>query len=222
MGVPSRRSFLTVGGATVLGSAVLVGCGKSSKKTLAVSGTSIPEPSSTTTTAPGTKELDLTLLRTAQSIEVLAIQTYQTALDSNLLTTAGLADMIKLFQSQHTDHSGLLASATSRRGGHAVRHGQPVPGRRGHRPGAGRGHRRGVDREDRGHAREHRGPDLRAGRRGAHHRRPAGGDHEHRRHRGPPPLRALRRAGGQPGAAAHHAHPRTRLQRTPTSGPTAR
>ena len=117
VGVPSRRSFLTVGGAAVLGSAVLVGCGKSSKKTLAVSGTSVPEPSSTTTTAPGTKELDLTLLRTAQSIEVLAVQTYQQALDSNLLTTAGLADMIKLFQSQHTDHGGLLASATRDAGG---------------------------------------------------------------------------------------------------------
>jgi len=117
VGVPSRRSFLTVGSATVLGSAMLVGCGKSSKKTLPVSGTSIPAPSSTTTTAPGSKELDLTLLRTAQSIEVLAVQTYQKAIDSGLLTTADVLDTIKLFQSQHQDHGDLLAKATRDLGG---------------------------------------------------------------------------------------------------------
>ena len=116
VGVPSRRSFLTVGGATVLGSAVLVGCGKSTKKVLPVSGTSIPEPASTTTTAPGSAELDLTLLRTAQSIEVLAVQTYQKAIDSGLLTATAL-DAIKLFQSQHTEHGGLLSTATKDAGG---------------------------------------------------------------------------------------------------------
>jgi hypothetical protein len=117
LGVPSRRSFLTVGGATVLGSAVLVGCGKSSKKALPVSGTSIPEPSSTTTIAPGSKDTDLTLLRTAQSIEVLAVETYQKAIDSGLVTTSALLEAIKLFQSQHQDHAGLLATATRDQGG---------------------------------------------------------------------------------------------------------
>jgi len=117
VGVPSRRSFLTVGSATVLGSAVLVGCGKSSKKTLPVTGTSIPAPSSTTTTAPGSSEMDLTLLRTAQSIEVLAVQTYQTAIDSGLLTTPSVLEAIKLFRSQHQEHGGLLASATRNLGG---------------------------------------------------------------------------------------------------------
>jgi hypothetical protein len=117
LGVPSRRSFLTVGGATVVGSAVLVGCATPKPKQLAVSGSTEAPPASSTTTAPSSATLDLTLLRTAQSIEVLAVNTYGTALKSGLLTTPSLIDMIKLFQSQHQDHAGLLASATRNQGG---------------------------------------------------------------------------------------------------------
>ena len=43
-------------------------------------------PATTTTTAPGSAANDKVLLRTAQSIEILAIDTYQKALDSDLLT----------------------------------------------------------------------------------------------------------------------------------------
>ena len=117
LGVPSRRAFLTVGGAAVVGSAVLAGCVQPTKKVLPVSGTSIPDPSSTTTTAPGTKELDLTLLRTAQSIEVLAVQTYQKILDGGIVQTASTLDAMKLFQSQHNQHAGLLATTTTDNGG---------------------------------------------------------------------------------------------------------
>ena len=117
LGVPSRRSFLTIGGATVAGSAVLVGCATPKKKQLPVSGTTQPPNSSTTTTAPGSAETDLTLLRTAQSIEVLAITTYGAALVSGLLTVPAIVDAVTLFKSQHTDHAGLLASATRDLGG---------------------------------------------------------------------------------------------------------
>jgi hypothetical protein len=59
----------------------------------------------------------VTLLRTAQSIEVLAVDTYQAALDSGLLTTAVLADTVRLFQEQHGEHAGLLSATTVDSGG---------------------------------------------------------------------------------------------------------
>ena len=65
---------------------------------------------------PG-QEVDVTFLRTAQSVEVLAVDTYQTALDSGLLTTPALADTIRLFQEQHREHAGLLSATTIDAGG---------------------------------------------------------------------------------------------------------
>jgi len=117
LGVPSRRSFLTVGGATVAGSAILAACATKKPPQTAVTGSTEAAPASTTTTAPGSADTDITLLRTAQSIEVLAVQTYGTALSGGLLTTPSLIDMIKLFQSQHQDHAGLIASVTRDQGG---------------------------------------------------------------------------------------------------------
>jgi rubrerythrin len=117
LGVPSRRAFLTFGGATVAGSAVLAACATPKPKQLAVSGTTEAPPASTTTTAPGSKETDLVLLRTAQSIEVLAVQTYDKALATGLVTTASVSDALKLFKSQHQDHADLLATATKNQGG---------------------------------------------------------------------------------------------------------
>ena len=117
LGVPSRRSFLTVGGATVAGSAILAACATKKPPQTPVTGSTEAAPASTTTTAPGSADTDITLLRTAQSIEVLAVQTYGTALTSGLLTTPSLIDMIKLFQSQHQDHAGLIASVTRDQGG---------------------------------------------------------------------------------------------------------
>ncbi|MEJ5253764.1 MAG: ferritin-like domain-containing protein [Acidimicrobiales bacterium] len=118
LGLPDRRGFLRLGGATVAFSAVLAACGKSAKKQIPVTGTT---PSS----VPGMsaevydrgQELNVNLLRTAQSIEVLAVDTYQTALDSGLVTTAAVADAIRVFQQQHRDHADLLARATEDSGG---------------------------------------------------------------------------------------------------------
>jgi len=58
LGVPSRRSFFAVGGAAVLGSAVMVGCGSAKKKQLTQTGTTETTSASTTTTAPGSEETD--------------------------------------------------------------------------------------------------------------------------------------------------------------------
>ena len=60
---------------------------------------------------------DVTLLRTASSIEVLAVEVYGLALDSGLLTTPAIADAAKLFQSQHREHAALFEAATTEAGG---------------------------------------------------------------------------------------------------------
>ncbi len=117
LGVPSRRAFLTIGGATVVGSAILVGCGQQPPNQIAQTGTTPVQPSSTTTTSPSSHATDLSMMMTASSIEVLAIQTYQKGLDSGLLTTPGIKSAIELFQSQHTDHANLLYTTTSDNGG---------------------------------------------------------------------------------------------------------
>jgi rubrerythrin len=114
LGAPSRRAFLAVGGATAVGSAILVGCGQPPQNQLAQTGTTPQQPSSTTTTDPGSPDMDVTLLRTSSSIEVLAIDTYQKVLgQSGLVTTPGVRDALELFQSQHQDHANLLYAATT-------------------------------------------------------------------------------------------------------------
>ena len=56
-----------------------------------------PEGAATTTAASGA-DGDVTILRTASSIEVLAVAVYQTAIDSGLVKTAAIGDAAKLFQ----------------------------------------------------------------------------------------------------------------------------
>jgi rubrerythrin len=112
LGVPSRRTFFAVGGATMLGSAVLVGCGSTKEKQLTQTGTTETTSGSTTTTAPGSDETDAILLRTAQSIEVLAVNAYEEALKSSLVTTADVRSAFTLFQEQHQEHADAIAALT--------------------------------------------------------------------------------------------------------------
>jgi hypothetical protein len=112
LGVPSRRSFLSFGGATVLGSAVLVGCGSTKKKQLTQTGTTETTSGSTTTTAPGDRDTDGVLLRTAQSIEVLAANAYGEALKSDLLTSSDVRDAFTVFQDHHQQHADAIAGFT--------------------------------------------------------------------------------------------------------------
>ncbi len=121
LGLPDRRRFLQVGGLTVAVSAVVAACGSDSgSNPVPVSGT-LPiqaESGATTTTTPEQGQAtDVTLLRTAQSIEVLAVDTYQAAIDSGLVTTPAIADAAQLFQQQHREHAEAVAEATTEVGG---------------------------------------------------------------------------------------------------------
>ncbi len=109
LGLPARRAFLTGGAVAAVG--VLAACGGPPKKQVAVTGSIPPKTDSSTTTVPGSAEDDLVLLATAQSIEILAVDVYQKALDSGLLVTPAIAETARLFQRQHTEHGVALGDS---------------------------------------------------------------------------------------------------------------
>lgn len=115
LGLPDRRSFFLVGGAAVAASTVLVSC--SNKRKFIQTGSTPSTAAATTTTAPGSQEMDVTLLRTAQSIEVLAIETYKAMLDGGIVKDALITDAFKLFQSQHRDHQQAVSKLVTLAGG---------------------------------------------------------------------------------------------------------
>jgi hypothetical protein len=114
----SRRALMG-GGAVMLGGAILAACTEKPEKTqLAQTGT-VPatESSSTTVLASKVIDTDLTMLRTAQSIEALAVVAYGLAIDSGKVTTPSIADAARLFQTQHRDHQGALIAQIREIGG---------------------------------------------------------------------------------------------------------
>lgn len=122
LGLPGRRQFLRVGGVTVAMSAVLAACGSDSQDSNVPESGDRPTTSTTagntsTTVGSDAEAVDLTLLRTASSLEVLAVAAYQAALDSGNLTTPAIKSAAELFQSQHEDHANLLETTTEDLGG---------------------------------------------------------------------------------------------------------
>ncbi len=111
---PGRRSFFKLGGATIIGAAVLAACGDDDDNAANSSSTT------STTAAEGGGEMDLALARTAASLEKLAVDTYQTGIDSGLVTTMAIADAATLFQSHHQDHLDALNAVISDAGGEEV------------------------------------------------------------------------------------------------------
>ncbi|CAN5190129.1 hypothetical protein BH18ACT4_BH18ACT4_05340 [soil metagenome] len=106
---PGRRQFFRVGGATIIGAAILAACGEDNDD-VAKTGTTTPAET-------GAAEPDLALLRTATSLELLAVDAYQAALDSGLITTDAISDTAALFQTQHQEHAEQLQGATEDSGG---------------------------------------------------------------------------------------------------------
>ena len=113
----SRRQLLTLGSATVVTSAVFGAC--------ASNGASVATATSTTTTLPGS-QMDVTILRTASSIEALAVAVYQKAIDSGLIKTQPLQTAAQLFQTQHSQHGDLFQRATIDAGGKPFTDPNPV------------------------------------------------------------------------------------------------
>jgi Ferritin-like domain len=108
----NRRGLLVAGGGVM--AAMLAACADHTPKPQVPEGGA--QTPTTVTIAPPPVN-DVTLLRTASSIEILAVQTYQKGIDSGLLTTPALLDAAKLFRDQHHDHNDLFTAATTEAGG---------------------------------------------------------------------------------------------------------
>lgn len=110
----NRRSFLQIGGVGVLSAAVLAACGSDDNDDGASGGTDGGTDGEGSAT-------DIAIVRTASSLEHVAIDVYQKAIDNAgaLGISAGVADVAKLFQSQHKDHAAFFEGATKELGGEA-------------------------------------------------------------------------------------------------------
>ncbi len=108
----NRRGLLIAGGGLM--AAALAACADHSAKPQVPEG---GDATPTTVTIAPPPVNDVTLLRTASSIEILAVETYEKALASGLLTTPALADAAKLFRDQHHQHNELFTAATTEAGG---------------------------------------------------------------------------------------------------------
>ena len=119
----NRRNFLKIGGLTVLGGAILAVTGP---ELVAAAATKTTKKKAGVTKAPVKTTVDVSILRTASSIEELAVAAYQIAIDSGLVKTAAIGDAAKYFQSQHKEHSGLFQSLTKKAGGTAFATANPA------------------------------------------------------------------------------------------------
>jgi rubrerythrin len=120
LGVPStgRRGFLALGGAA-FGAAVLSACSDDDD------GGDGGTADTTTTTAASDGEdtlSDLDLVSTAASLELAAVDAYQRAIDTGLVTTAAISEAALMFQSHHEQHLDALNTAIKEAKGEEVDH----------------------------------------------------------------------------------------------------
>jgi hypothetical protein len=125
----SRRSLFRIGGVTVAGAAILAACGSdtnSANGTIAattIPATTLPATTMPATTMPTATTVpmtgDVVLLRTASSLEFLAVAVYQKAIDSGLVTTTAVGDAAMRFQEHHQAHADYFVKATKDMGGEA-------------------------------------------------------------------------------------------------------
>ena len=128
---PSRRNFFRLGGVTILGAAVLAACGSddddsaaTTPRTNAPAGTTPATTPATTpstepmTTEAGSANMDLTLAKTAASLEKLAVDVYGQA--GALLTTPAVISAATMFAGHHQMHLDALNGVITGAGEPAV------------------------------------------------------------------------------------------------------
>lgn len=122
LGVPSpgRRQLFKVGGATIMGAAVLAACGSDDDTASSDTTPAGGDSGDTTDTTTGDGNMDIALARTAASLEQLAIDTYNTAAGSGLVTTMAIADAAALFIEHHTAHRDALNGVIKEAGAEEV------------------------------------------------------------------------------------------------------
>lgn len=105
-----RRQLFRLGGLTVASSAVLAACAYDAGEPGPVGFGDEPEE------APDVEVNDVVLLRTASSLEHVAIDVYQLVLDGGVLEGAA-ADIAKRFQADHRQHAETFEAITAELGG---------------------------------------------------------------------------------------------------------
>jgi hypothetical protein len=129
VGLSTRRRFLKIGGATLLTAGVLGACSEAEPRP---SEADLEPPGlRSTTTTPTTeptdpRERDLMFLRTGTSLELVAVDVYQQALDSGALSTPAVRSAVETFLHHHRDHAAALQFATSEHGGTPYTEPNPV------------------------------------------------------------------------------------------------
>jgi len=113
LGGLARRRFLRVGATSVAAAAVLAACGDDDKGGSSAGGAA----ETTSTTKKAASASDLTVLRTASSLELVAVNAYDVAIKSGLVKRPAVADAAKAFMSQHKDHAAVFQSLTKKLGG---------------------------------------------------------------------------------------------------------
>ena len=101
-----RRQFLRVASGALLGAA-LAACTKSKPKA-APGATTTTTSTTTATTTPGPTASDITLVRTAASLEALAVSVYQRAAAANVVKDPSALDATTLFLAHHMAHQQSL------------------------------------------------------------------------------------------------------------------
>ncbi len=98
----SRRQFLRAGAViTIAGTSVALG---------PLVGSASAADTTTTTIAVHPTDDDETLLAFAQSVELVAVAAYQSAIDSKKLTDATVAEVAMIFQGHHREHAAAFAA----------------------------------------------------------------------------------------------------------------
>jgi hypothetical protein len=118
LGVPDRRRFLKLSGGAIAAAAVLAAC--SSDTATPATGSSASSSSAPSSSSTPADISDLTLGKTAASLEALSIAAYDSAINSGKITTAAMGDAAKLFKDHHQQHMDALNSVLVQTGAKAV------------------------------------------------------------------------------------------------------
>lgn len=121
----SRRELLRVGGLTVAMGAVLAACSADDDDAAPEAEPEGTEERSTTTEGPD-PEVDVSLLNTALSLEVLIVDTYQVAFDFALVQSRAVVDAATLFRQHHQAARDVLIAAVEAADGEPFTTANPV------------------------------------------------------------------------------------------------
>lgn len=122
-GIP-RRTVLRVGGVSL--AAALAGCSRHHRPPVQPAiGSDRPSGGTSTTSTTSTTLLpadaatvvDISLLRTASSIEHYTVGVYTQAAGLDVVGTGDVLDAVRYFADQHSQHAGAFEQATGRAGG---------------------------------------------------------------------------------------------------------